>query len=129
MNTLKWKRIYHPASSSDGDRILVDQLWPRGVSKEKAALSEWAKSITPSKEIRKAYHEGRLDFKSFSERYERELAGSDAFVEFSDDLKTRLKDHEVTLVFAGRVPSQTHLPALKNQLNRQGVKSEALPEE
>ena len=129
MNTLKWKRIYDPAQASDGDRILVDQLWPRGVSKEKAALDEWAKPITPSTEIRKAYHEGQINFQDFSKKYEKEMEHSQAFNEFTDDLKERLEDRDVTLVFAGKTPDRTHLPVLKRQLERQGVKSEALPEE
>lgn len=129
MKTLKWKRVYDPANPSDGDRILVDQLWPRGVSKEKAALDEWAKSITPGKEIRKAYHEGKLSFDQFSRRYEAELEAGDALPEFADDLKKRLSKGDVTLVFAGKTPSMTHLPTLKGQLDKAGVKSDPLPED
>lgn len=129
MNTLKWKRVYVPAETSDGDRILVDQLWPRGVSREKAALAGWAKGITPSKGIRQAYHQGRLDFDQFSRSYREELQASQAFPEFVDDLNERLKTGNVTLVFAGRVPGQTHLPVLRGELERAGVKSAPLPEE
>ena len=129
MKTLKWKRVYEPVQDSDGDRILVDQLWPRGVSKEKAALSEWAKTITPSTEIRKAYHEGNLSFETFSKKYREEMEASPAFPEFVDDLKTRMEKQDVTLVFAGKDPATTHLPVLRKQLEKAGIKSQALPEE
>lgn len=128
MKKLKWKRIYHPADAADGDRILVDQLWPRGVSKEKAALSEWAKGITPSTAIRKAYHEGHLTFERFSQKYEEELEKNPEFPAFVEDLKARMADQEVTLVFAGKDPAATHLPTLKGLLEKAGVQSEPLPE-
>ncbi|NLA72151.1 MAG: DUF488 family protein [Clostridiaceae bacterium] len=127
MNTLKWKRIYEPSEVSDGDRILVDQLWPRGVSKEKAALEEWAKPITPDKEIREAYHKGRMGYVEFAKKYSEELKNKQAFVEFANDLRERLEDRNVTLVFAGKTPSKTHLPTLREQLQRAGIDSESLP--
>ena len=64
MNTLKWKRVYDLHKPLTATGFTVDQLWPRGVSKEKA-LDEWAKPITPSTEIRKAYHEGRSISRTF----------------------------------------------------------------
>ncbi len=128
MKTLKWKRVYEPVQDSDGDRILVDQLWPRGVSKEKAALSDWAKAITPSAKIRKAYHEGRLGFESFSNSYKAELEKSPDFPAFVDELRQRLEEKNVTLVFAGKHPGETHLPTLKGQLEEAGLTSDPLPE-
>ncbi|HZK28677.1 MAG TPA: DUF488 family protein [Clostridia bacterium] len=129
MNALKWKRIYDPAQASDGDRILVDQLWPRGVSKEEAALEEWAKPITPSKEIRESYHHGQLSFDEFSDKYKEELKENPAFPEFVADLDKRLADRDVTLVFAGKSPAKTHLPTLRDQLRGAGIDSEPLPSE
>ena len=129
MATLKWKRVYDQANPSDGDRILVDQLWPRGVSREKAALDGWAKGITPCKGIRLAYHQGRLNFDQFSRSYEEELQTSQAFPDFVDDLNQRLDQRDVTLVFAGRVPGQTHLPVLRDQLEKAGIESDPLPTE
>ena len=127
MNTLKWKRVYVPAETSDGDRILVDQLWPRGVSREKAALAGWAKGITPSKGIRQAYHQGRLDFDQFSRSYREELQASQAFPEFVDDLNERLKTGNVTLVSRpGALADPFTSPAGGTQ--RAGVKSAPLPE-
>jgi len=127
MNTLKWKRVYDQAESSDGERILVDQLWPRGVSREKAAIDQWAKDITPSKSIRQAYHHGSLSFDQFSRSYQEELETNPAFPGFVDDLEKRLGEGQVTLVFAGRVPGETHLPVLRSQLEKAGIESDPLP--
>ncbi len=127
MNTLKWKRVYDQAESSDGDRILVDQLWPRGVSREQAALDGWAKDITPSKSIRQAYHQGRLNFDQFSRSYQEELETNPAFPGFVDDLGDRLDERDVTLVYAGKVAGETHLPVLRGQLEKAGIKSDPLP--
>ena len=127
MNTLKWKRVYDRAESSDGDRILVDQLWPRGVRREQAALDGWAKDITPSKSIRQAYHKGRLNFDQFSRSYQKELETNPAFPVFVDDLGKRQSERDVTLVFAGKVAADTHLPVLRSQLEKAGVESELLP--
>lgn len=67
------KRIYEPADTSDGYRVLVDRLWPRGVSKERAALGEWTKSIAPSTELRKWFGHDPVKFAEFSERYIKEV--------------------------------------------------------
>lgn len=69
MTTFVTKRIYEPADASDGYRVLVDRLWPRGVSKEKAALDEWAKTVAPSNELRKWYAHEPAKFKEFTARY------------------------------------------------------------
>jgi uncharacterized protein YeaO (DUF488 family) len=67
------KRIYDKPSDEDGIRILVDRLWPRGVSKEKAGINFWFKDIAPSNELRKLFHAAAIDFNEFKERYLREL--------------------------------------------------------
>ena len=68
------KRIYDEPSEEDGIRILVDRLWPRGVSKEKAGINFWFKDIAPSNELRKLFHTAAaIDFNEFKERYLREL--------------------------------------------------------
>lgn len=84
MGTLKMKRIYEEVEPSDGRRILVDRLWPRGMKKERAKLDVWAKEITPSPELRKLYHTGGIPFEGFAADYLDELEASDeakAFVE------------------------------------------------
>ena len=73
MNNLKWKRIYEDFEKEDGYRILIDRLWPRGLSKEKANIEYWAKDITPSSKIRQEFHKNEINYKVFSEKYKQEL--------------------------------------------------------
>ena len=68
------KRIYDEPSEEDGIRILVDRLWPRGVSKGKAGINFWFKDIAPSNELRKLFHAAAIDFNEFKERYLKELS-------------------------------------------------------
>jgi uncharacterized protein YeaO (DUF488 family) len=68
------KRVYEEPSDEDGIRILVDRLWPRGLSKEKAGINFWFKDIAPSSELRTMYHTGSIDFNEFKKRYLRELS-------------------------------------------------------
>ena len=68
------KRIYDEPSEEDGIRILVDRLWPRGVSKEKAGINFWFKDIAPSNELRKLFHTAAIGFNEFKERYLKELS-------------------------------------------------------
>lgn len=68
-----------------GTRILVDRLWPRGVSKQQARLDHWARDLAPSDELRKAYHDG-MPFEAFSEAYREELDGKDLSVLRGDDV-------------------------------------------
>lgn len=70
---IKLKRIYEPAEESDGLRILVDRIWPRGISKETAHLAEWLKEIGPSSELRKWFHAEPERFAEFREKYLMEL--------------------------------------------------------
>ncbi|MDW3742111.1 DUF488 family protein, partial [Klebsiella pneumoniae] len=65
--------MYDPQESSDGYRVLVDRLWPRGIKKEALACDEWCKELTPSAELRKAFHGEAIDFAHFSQRYRQEL--------------------------------------------------------
>ena len=70
---IQCKRVYDPQESSDGYRVLVDRLWPRGIKKEALACDEWCKALTPSAELRKAFHGEAIDFAHFSQRYRQEL--------------------------------------------------------
>ena len=64
---IQCKRVYDPQESSDGYRVLVDRLWPRGIKKEALACDEWCKELTPSAELRKAFHGEAIDFAHFSQ--------------------------------------------------------------
>jgi uncharacterized protein YeaO (DUF488 family) len=68
------KRVYEPAVQADGRRVLVDRVWPRGISKERAALSDWCKDVAPSTELRKWYGHDPAKFDEFATRYRRELS-------------------------------------------------------
>ena len=71
--TVRLRRVYEPASSDDGKRILVDRVWPRGLSKDKAGLDEWEKDVAPSTELRKWYGHDADRFDEFARRYQAEL--------------------------------------------------------
>ena len=76
------KRAYSPASPSDGLRILIDRLWPRGLSKENAAIDEWAKELAPSPELREWFGHMPERWKEFQKKYSAELKDNDAVNEF-----------------------------------------------
>lgn len=98
---IKVKRIYLPAEATDGYRVLVDRLWPRGIRKEDARLDEWLKDIAPSPELRRWYDHEVERWPEFQVRYRRELASesSAAQIRRLADLGRR---GPVTLLFAAR---------------------------
>ena len=93
------KRVYEPAEESDGFRILVDRLWPRGLTREKARIDLWAKDASPSDELRRRFHADPKKFKEFRTSYEKELSKSPAR-EVVEILQGQLKKGPVTLLFA-----------------------------
>ena len=101
MNKLQIKRIYEAPASSDGTRVLVDRLWPRGVSKEDAHLDYWLKDIAPSTELREWFGHKQEKFKEFSQKYTEELKSK------TDDIKQVkefLKHKNVTLLYGAKNP-------------------------
>ena len=111
------KRIYDPASPEDGYRVLVDRLWPRGVKKADADISCWAKEITPSPDLRKWFHEDREGrFKTFSERYAKELEDSPAVGEFIRSIPEGTD--RVTLLYAAKAGAPSHVGTLKAALEK-----------
>lgn len=95
------KRVYEPASEEDGYRVLVERLWPRGVSKVAARLGAWEKGIAPSDELRRWYGHDPAKWGEFQTRYERELETPAAQATLGD-LATRSRRGRVTLVYAAR---------------------------
>ena len=71
---IQCKRVYEDAAPDDGYRVLVDRLWPRGIKKEDLVYDEWCKNLTPSAELRKAYHGEVIDFPTFCQHYREELS-------------------------------------------------------
>jgi uncharacterized protein YeaO (DUF488 family) len=96
---LRTKRIYDDPSPDDGYRVLVDRLWPRGVSKERAALGEWAKDVAPSDELRTWFHHDVPNWPEFERRYRAELDRNPAAAALRDSLA----GHEaVTLLYSAK---------------------------
>ena len=93
------KRAYDPAAEDDGYRVLVDRLWPRGVSREKARLDEWARELAPSTELRRWFGHDPGRFDEFQRRYREELDGHGDELE---ELRARARSGRLTLVFGAR---------------------------
>lgn len=106
---LRLKRVYDEPDAGDGFRVLVDRLWPRGLTKERAALDLWAKEVAPSTELRKAFHHGEMPWDEFADAYRAELAGPARPA--VEALRQELAPHAVvTLLHA--VSDETHNHAL-----------------
>lgn len=109
-NPIKIKRIYETPLPEDGFRILTDRLWPRGVTKERAALSYWHKDIAPSPDLRKRFAHKSENFVEFSELYTEELKHK---VEMIDEVKKLAQQKPVTLLYAARDPKINHAVVLQ----------------
>ncbi len=96
---VKLKRVYEPAAADDGARILVDRLWPRGVSKERAAIDQWMKEIAPSTELRKWFGHDPARWEEFRQRYAQEVRQHG---ELLDQLRSLARQGQLTLVYAAR---------------------------
>jgi len=105
MNGLLIKRIYDPANTADGFRILVDRLWPRGMKKEDASIDLWLKAVAPTDALRKWYHHDGGGWDEFRHKYLLELKVNPAI----DELLSLIKIHKtVTLLYAARDAEQNH---------------------
>jgi uncharacterized protein YeaO (DUF488 family) len=109
------KRAYDAPSKSDGERILVDRLWPRGVTKARAAVDLWLKEIAPSPALRKWFGHDPARWKPFQQRYWKELQANQNAV---DVLRQKAKRGAVTLVYAARDQEHNHALALKEFLEQ-----------
>lgn len=109
------KRIYEEASKSDGYRVLVDRLWPRGVSKDSAQLDEWLKEVAPSPGLRTWFGHKPERFEEFSARYFDELQDNPAVSQLESIIKNH---HQVTLLYAARDPDINHAAVLREYLTR-----------
>lgn len=108
------KRIYEPAASSDGYRVLVDRLWPRGVSKERASLDEWAKTVAPSAELRQWFGHDPAKFTEFSKRYIEEIEQNSAMMDTAANWR---KYKRVTLLYGARDEANNEAVVLRDYLN------------
>ena len=96
---VRLKRAYEPALDSDGYRVLIDRLWPRGVSREEARLDEWARELAPSGELRRWFGHDPARFEDFRGRYAEELAPQETKL---NDLRRRARDGTLTLVYGAK---------------------------
>lgn len=97
--TISAKRIYEPSDPADGYRVLIDHVWPRGVSKARAKLDEWARDLAPSDELRRWFDHVPERFPEFRARYRAEL---EAHSEHVEELRDRARSASVTIVYAAR---------------------------
>ncbi|MGN6567643.1 MAG: DUF488 domain-containing protein [Flavipsychrobacter sp.] len=100
---IKIKRIYEPHTRTDGYRILIDRLWPRGIKKEDAHLDKWLRDVAPSSSLRKWFNHDAAKWDNFVERYTAELHNSSALAELKDDIA---QHKTVTLLYAAK--DETH---------------------
>lgn len=111
---IKIKRVYEEPSKADGMRILVDRLWPRGLTKQKASVDLWLKEIAPSTELRKWFAHDPKKWNAFRKKYLQELKDKQEQVSI---LKERLKSGAVTLVYGARDQENNEAHVLQEILN------------
>jgi len=112
---IQMKRVYEQPANNDGSRILVDRLWPRGLTKEKAKLDLWLKEIAPSTELRQWFGHDPKKWRGFRGRYETELRHNSDLVEM---LKTKAKEETITLLYGARDEKHNEALVLKQFLER-----------
>ena len=118
MGELRWKRIYDKAEEEDGFRILVDRLWPRGISKADAQLGDWARDVAPSAALRSAFHRNETDYKTCAESYDKELQDNDEMTKVIEEIKNKLEAGNVTLLYASREPERSQIPILRSFIEK-----------
>jgi uncharacterized protein YeaO (DUF488 family) len=111
--SVRLKRVYDPPSPDDGARILVDRLWPRGMTKEAAAVDEWLRDAAPSTMLRKWFAHDPRRWRGFEQRYFRELNGNPEVVA---RLRKLMAGKRLTLVYGARDPHMNNAVALKHYL-------------
>lgn len=112
---VRLKRAYDPPERSDGYRVLIDRIWPRGVSKEQAHLDEWARELAPSTELRRWFAHDPARFAEFRRRYFDEL---NAQQEKLRELRTRAREETLTLVYGARDTEHNDAVVLADLLRR-----------
>jgi uncharacterized protein YeaO (DUF488 family) len=112
---IKIKRVYEQPDKNDGVRILVDRLWPRGLTKEKASVDLWLKEIAPSTELRKWFGHDPDKWQSFRRRYENEIRHKDDLINV---LKQKAREGTITLIYGARDEKHNEALVLKRLLER-----------
>jgi len=112
---IQCKRVYDDVSPEDGTRVLVDRLWPRGVSKEEAALDDWMKNVAPSDALRRWFDHDPEKWEAFQVRYAQELNEKEALVR---EIRSKAESGTITLVYAAKDRELNHAVVLKDYLQR-----------
>lgn len=116
---VRLRRVYEPPEPGDGPRVLVDRLWPRGLSKADARVDEWPRSATPSTGLRRWFHASDATsgevFEEFRRRYEAELAEPRA-AEALDRVRALTRQGTLTLLTAAKDPQRSHAAVLRDRL-------------
>ena len=112
MRRVRTARIYDDVSPEDGQRVLIDRIWPRGIRKDDPRVGIWTKDVAPSKELREWYHHQPEKFDEFAARYAAELDGSPAL----EELRKLVRRGVVTLVTASRHLEDSHATVLAELL-------------
>ncbi|HEY0899871.1 MAG TPA: DUF488 family protein [Sphingobacteriaceae bacterium] len=115
MVRIRIKRIYEPAEASDGFRVLVDRLWPRGLKKESVRIDLWAKDLAPSTALRQWVHKQPENWPEFEDRYIRELQEYSGMNEVMAQLRSQ---KVVTLLYAARNEHRNHALVLQDFINK-----------
>jgi uncharacterized protein YeaO (DUF488 family) len=115
--SIRVKRVYDAPAATDGMRILVDRLWPRGIAKDKARVDLWLKEIAPSHALRKCFHGKPADWDAFRAAYADELT-SEAAEEAVKELRGHLRKGPVTLLYAARDEEHNNAVALRQWLEK-----------
>ncbi len=110
---IRQKRIYDPPSPDDGLRVLIDGLWPRGISRERAAIDMWARELAPSEELRRWYGHVPERFEEFDRRYRAELEEQR---ERLTELRRRARSGQVTILFGARDAEHSNATVLTDVL-------------
>lgn len=116
MNKILIKRVYDAPESRDGYRILIDRLWPRGIRKDEARLSDWVKAIAPTTIIRKEFNHEPANMAVFQAKYVAELDSNPEAATFIRILAEKLNEENVTLVYGARDEKYNHAVILKGWL-------------
>lgn len=116
------KRAYDPPDEADGVRVLVDRLWPRGLTKKSAAIDQWPKDVTPSTELRKWFHHDPDRWDEFRHRYLAELKDKGSEL---DELRKLAQAGPITLIYAARDTPHLHATVLRDVLLGSSAKTGA----
>jgi len=112
---IRLKRVYAPPAPDDGVRVLVDRLWPRGLSKSEAAVDHWLKELAPSAELRRWFGHDPARWDEFRRRYQAELAQA---TDLLDELRALARGRRVTLLFSAKDEAHNNAVVLRDVLSQ-----------